>query len=248
MRAPAETSSAAEADLVTAQDCLSCPVAAEAFCARLGEPGRNYYRRHVTRLWFGRNTPILTAGRPRHRLLILAQGVMRLSRARHNGSRQVLAFHFPGDIVSYGDYETVWDTDLETVTESRLCSLEFAQAETLRRLCPDLDRLLLNTAQEQIREQQRHLLDLGRTTALQRLAALLLALEKQARGPDMAPDCFTIPMSRADIADYLILQVETISRCFAKLVEQGALELPKPTKVKMLDRQLLRDLGDGVKA
>ena len=227
------------------QACRDCPVGEQAFCAQLDEPAQSYYRRHVSQLRVGRNTPILTGGRPHHRLLILTQGVARVSRTLPNGNRQVLAFHFPGDIVSYGDYDTIWEADLDSVTACRLCSLEHDQAETLRRLSPSLDRELLAAAKEQIKRQQRHMLDLGRTTAVQRLAGLLLALAGQSQPPDMPAGCFAIPMGRAEIADYLILQVETVSRSFAKLVQMGAIELPKPTRVRLLDRAQLCDLADG---
>ncbi|MEM7223854.1 MAG: helix-turn-helix domain-containing protein [Pseudomonadota bacterium] len=227
--------------------CDVCPVAESAFCARLDERGQAYYRAHVCHLRFGRNTPVLTHGRPHHRLLILTHGVARLTRTIYNGCRQVLAFHYPGDIVSFGDYETIWDADLETVTACRLCSLEYEQTEALRRRSPGFDHLLLVAAQQQIKQHQLHLFNLGRTTALQRVAALLLALQSRCPAPGMADDCFAIPMGRADIADHLILQVETVSRGFAKLVQLGAIALPKPTKVRLLDRRLLQDLADGTK-
>ena len=102
-------------------------------------------------------------------------------------------------------------------------------------------------AQQQIKLHQLHLLDLGRTTAVQRVAAFLLALHGRPQAPELSRDCVAIPMGRADIADHLILQLETVSRSFAKLVQFGAIVLPKPTRVRVLDRQLLQDLADGAR-
>ena len=225
--------------------CEDCPVVDSALCNKLNPGTCKDFKSGAAPLSFGKNEMILSSGSAQARLLILTEGVARLARSFCGGNRQVLSFFFPGDIMSFGDRRQAWAADLEAVSTCGVCCLESDQVQALRLGCPSFDRHLLAAAQEQIARHQSHILDLGRTSAIQRLTIFLLTLETRVPVHDGGDGCFAIPMGRAEIADYLILQVETVSRCFARLVALRAIDLPKPTMIRLRDRRLLDEMAEG---
>ena len=93
-------------------------------------------------------------------------------------------------------------------------------------------RDLLNLAMIGLRNTQEHLLLLGRKNALERVAAFLLDMAKRTKSGSVVE----LAMARHDIADYLGLTLETVSRMFAELKEQGAIKLEGARRVHLLDR------------
>jgi CRP/FNR family transcriptional regulator len=90
-----------------------------------------------------------------------------------------------------------------------------------------------------------HTLLLGRKSAPEKLASFLLSLSQRAveRGDTASP--VMIPMGRADVADYLGLTIETVSRTLTKFKASGLLELPNPSTVALRDPGALRRIADG---
>jgi CRP/FNR family transcriptional regulator, nitrogen fixation regulation protein len=86
-----------------------------------------------------------------------------------------------------------------------------------------------------LRDTQEHLLLLGRKNALERVAAFLLDMSKRTK----AGSVVELPMPRHDIADYLGLTLETVSRMFAELKERGAIRLEGARRVHLLDTERL---------
>ena len=88
---------------------------------------------------------------------------------------------------------------------------------------------------------------LGRKTPIEKIASFLLDLSRRSTAWGMPASPVLLPMSRADIADYLGLTIETVSRTFTKLRSMGAIELPESHRVVLSDPQQIEDLalGDG---
>jgi CRP-like cAMP-binding protein len=100
-------------------------------------------------------------------------------------------------------------------------------------------RDLLNLTMISLRNSQEHLLLLGRKNALERVAAFLLEMAKRTN----ADGVVELAMPRHDIADYLGLTLETVSRMFAELKEQGAIRLEGARCVHLLDKERLAAMG-----
>jgi hypothetical protein len=81
---------------------------------------------------------------------------------------------------------------------------------------------------------QRQILILGSTTAMGKLCAFLLDMQQSSAGNQ--PDMIVLPMSRYDIADYLAISVETVSRCLTALRARGAITLIRKREIRILDR------------
>tara|TARA_R110000787_G_scaffold112500_5_gene221415 strand:- start:2311 stop:2985 length:675 start_codon:yes stop_codon:yes gene_type:complete len=145
----------------------------------------------------------------------VTSGVLRLTRLLADGRRQVIAFGYPGDIVGFPSASR-HHTDCEALTDSRLqpfrrSALESGEGD------PKLHSALLQAALREISAMQDHFMMLGRKSATEKLASFLCVLSERV-GEDLgAFRQVTLPMSRSDIADFLGLTTETVSRTFTQL-------------------------------
>ncbi|MEH6832445.1 MAG: helix-turn-helix domain-containing protein [Sulfitobacter sp.] len=145
----------------------------------------------------------------------VTSGVLRLTRLLSDGRRQVIAFGYPGDIVGFPS-DGVHHTDCEALTTAqvqpfRRSALESGEGD------PKLHCALLQAALREISEMQDHFMMLGRKSATEKVASFLCVLEERF-GTDLGVyRSVTLPMSRSDIADFLGLTTETVSRTFTQL-------------------------------
>lgn len=145
----------------------------------------------------------------------VTSGVLRLTRLLADGRRQVIAFGYPGDIVGFPSAD-IHHTDCEALTDVRLqpfrrTALESGEGD------PELHTALLKAALREISGMQDHFMMLGRKSASEKLASFLCVLVERV-GTDLgAYQSVTLPMSRSDIADFLGLTTETVSRTFTQL-------------------------------
>lgn len=167
-------------------------------------------------------------------LIELRTGVLRLTRVLETGRRQVIAFAYPGAVVGF-PAEGRHHCDCEaltpaTVSAHRRAALEESGTD------PALHRRLQEAALREIAALQDHLMLLARKGARGKLASFLLhLLERQGRieGGALVLD---LAMPRADIADYLCMTVETVSRTLTHMRRAGLIRLDGCQRVVLLDR------------
>jgi CRP-like cAMP-binding protein len=145
----------------------------------------------------------------------VTSGVLRLTRLLCDGRRQVIAFGYPGDIVGFPAGE-LHHTDCEALTDVclqpfRRSALEHGDGD------PKLHNYLLHAALREISGMQDHFMMLGRKSASEKLASFLCVLAERYGSDLGAYRSVTLPMSRSDIADFLGLTTETVSRTFTQL-------------------------------
>lgn len=145
----------------------------------------------------------------------VTQGVVRLTRLLADGRRQVIAFGYPGDIVGF-PADGLHHTDCEALTETRLQpfrrkALENGEGD------PQLHLSLLNAALAEISAMQDHFMMLGRKSAIEKLASFLCVLADRVGKDTYGCTAIHLPMSRSDIADFLGLTTETVSRTFTQM-------------------------------
>ncbi|MGB5865792.1 MAG: helix-turn-helix domain-containing protein [Sulfitobacter sp.] len=145
----------------------------------------------------------------------VTSGVLRLTRLLADGRRQVIAFGYPGDIVGFPS-SGVHHTDCEALTAVQLqpfrrSALENGEGD------PKLHSALLQAALREISEMQDHFMMLGRKSASEKVASFLCVLAERFGSNLGAYRAVTLPMSRSDIADFLGLTTETVSRTFTQL-------------------------------
>lgn len=187
---------------------------------------------------FGRNTEIYAEGEPPAHVYKVVSGVVRISKLLPDGRRQISAFHTAGDMFGFeaGDLH---HASAEAVVPVKLIAYRWQSLLLAGVRSVNLVRDLLNLTMIGLRNTQEHLLLLGRKNALERVAAFLLDMAKRSN----ADEIVELAMPRHDIADYLGLTLETVSRMFAELKQQGAIELESARRVRLLDLERLTALS-----
>lgn len=179
-----------------------------------------------------------------HFVYEIVTGVVRLTRLQKDGRRQVIAFGFPGDIVGLpadGRHTTECDAISACEVIARRCSnLQHPETD------PELHRLLMRAALDDIRLLQDHFLMLGRRLALEKTAAFLALLLDRIGEPLGTYNLIRLPMNRSDIADYLGLTPETVSRAITELRARKVIALDDANTMVVLDDTVLHELADGV--
>lgn len=158
-------------------------------------------------------------------------GAVRVYRLLADGRRQISAFHLAGEMFGF-EADTVHHFFAEAIC---------ATGVRLLRASPDADlsNELLPLALEGLVRAQEHLLVLGRQNAVERIAAFLADMADRQGGLKQ----IELPMSRADIADYLGLTIETVSRVFSKLKQKGVIRLPSLRSIEIVKWQALQDMA-----
>jgi len=188
-------------------------------------------------------------------LAVLVQGHGMAEHHSPDGARTVLHFFRSGDIVYYEGMDTSQgvvgirgEFVFRPLSPVRLCLIP----ETLLRNSKELAGMLDMACSEICALHTQQIL-LGKMPAYQRLAYFLFheaarstpAIANDPSAPGNGPVALVLPMVRADIADYLGVNLETVSRCFTRLRKDGMIALPKPNTVVIPDPAALRKLFEG---
>ena len=153
------------------------------------------------------------------------------------GSRQIVDFLRPGDLFGY-ESRIVHSFSAEAMVSSTMVArYPRRHAERVADSDPLVARQIRELAFGSVLRGQRRLLILGRATALEKVSSFLLEMSDCFRASSVGP--VTLPMSRYDIADYLAIAVETVSRALTNLRERGVIQFDGIRCVQIRDRQSL---------
>jgi CRP/FNR family nitrogen fixation transcriptional regulator len=185
---------------------------------------------------FGRNSEIYSEDEPTEFIYKVVSGSVRVSKLLADGRRQISGFYLPGDMfgIEAGEKhrfsaEAIADTTVLVIKRRAAVARAEHDAQTARQLwtvtAQDLDRA------------QEHMLLLGRKNAAEKVAAFLLDMAvRSCRG------LIELPMSRYDIADYLGLTIETVSRTLSALESRGLIEVVSARRIAVKSLPALRRL------
>jgi len=186
---------------------------------------------------FARNAEIYGEGEPAEYVYKLTRGTVRTSKILADGRRQIGAFHFPGDVfgLEVGDEHTFSAEAISDVTV-----LVAKRSTLLARAARDtsVSQELWSATGQELHRMQEHLLLLIKS-AEERVAGFLLEMAARSRSLQVVE----LPMSRQDIADYLGLTIETVSRTFSQLESSSAIAVPTARRIELRNRSALAKLN-----
>lgn len=188
-------------------------------------------------LGFGRDEEIFGEGEPADSVYRVVSGAVRTFRILADGRRQICEFHLPGDTFGF-EPSAVHRTSAEAVGPTRLVAVRRGALMDNADTAPEFARLLWRSAVADLQRSQEHVLRLGHRSAAERVASFLLEVSR--RQGDV--DAFDLPMSRQDIADYLGLTIETVSRSFTQLQVSELIGVRCCRHVDLLDREALEEM------
>jgi CRP/FNR family transcriptional regulator len=169
-------------------------------------------------------------------IFMIANGVVKSYRDLSNGKRHITAFLFAGDVFGLAESGRFVNT-IQAVTRVVVYRIPVDALRDLLRRDADLQFRFLCKVTHQLREAQRHTIAVTRHTATGKFAMFLKMLERDAewRTEPVSPRILKVPMTRADIADYLGISPEAVSRTTSRLVRRGILAFPDRHHVHILN-------------
>jgi CRP/FNR family transcriptional regulator len=227
-----------------ASPCAACTVRDMAFCGVLNEDQMPRLLSILTTIEIEPHQPIIDEGEPADYLFNVTGGAVKLYKLLPDGRRQITGFLFEGDFLGIAMNEK-YAYSAEALGHVTLCRFSRRKLEGLLDEFPKLEKRILGIASNELVQAQDQILLLGRKTAREKIVSFLLSLSDRAvkRGTDNTP--ISLPMGRADIADYLGLTTETVSRTITNLKRDSFIRLLQGGKVDLPDLGALRDLSEG---
>ncbi len=191
---------------------------------------------------------IISAGEPATQVFNILSGVLRVTRTGSDGRRQVLSFLFRDNFVGLTATDTYFFS-VEAVTPARVSCCPRRQLDERLARDPRAERAFLNMTFRVLEDILDVVFSLGQRTAVERLAVFLLYLRHWRRLTEQLSDAsptlaeIQVPMSREDIADFLGLKKETVSRSLRELEERNLVRRLDVHRIRVDDLPRLRQLA-----
>ncbi|MEO8777264.1 MAG: cyclic nucleotide-binding domain-containing protein [Rhodanobacter sp.] len=178
-------------------------------------------------------------------LYVVRSGSLKTFVDGSEGDLQVLGFHLPGDIMGIGGLTNEhYPCSAEALERSSVCELRYAQLQEVSASLPALHHQLIRVISGALVTEQRHLVMMGKQQAQRRLAFFIRRMADRYERLSRDPQELKLSMSRSDIANYLGLALETVSRLFTRMESDGLLAVNRKS-IRILRRDLLNDLCGG---
>jgi CRP/FNR family transcriptional regulator len=184
-------------------------------------------------------------GEPARSFFNVTAGTAKLFKLLPDGRRQITGFVRAGHFLGLAVSDT-YAFSAEAIEPVRYCRFQRSRLRTLLDDFPLMEKRLLEVAANELVAAQEQMLLLGRKTARERLASFLLLQSSQ--GVPCAPprQRFILPMTRSDIADYLGLTIETVSRTLTRLRSEALIDFASQSEVVITNRAGLAGLAGGM--
>ncbi|MBY4636491.1 helix-turn-helix domain-containing protein [Sphingopyxis sp. XHP0097] len=232
------------ADIAGDHPCFGCPVRHRALCSALRHEELARFRRTGIGRRLAESDALCREGTPAAHVYTVKKGALRLSKLLRDGRRQVIGFAFPGDFVGV-TMEGEHPFTIEATCDAEVC--QFLRIRFVAFLAdhPHLDRRLFGVAARDLAVAREQILVLGRKTAIERLATFLLDMTRHSTQIPGEPARAVLPMPRSDIADYLGVRNETISRELGVLKSKRLIRMIGTHKLAIIDRAAMERLAAG---
>ncbi len=187
----------------------------------------------------GRGERLFRAGQVLDAVYLVRDGALKTITLAKDGEEQVLGFHLPGEMVGLGALATGRHrSEAVSLTATRVCEVPFAELGQLAARSPSLQAQLLRVMGQGVARDQDHVEMLIRRQAAERIALFVHGLQERYRLGGRSASELVLPMSREEIGRFLGLALETVSRGFSRLQEDGVIAV-SGRRVEILDAAAL---------
>ncbi len=186
-----------------------------------------------------RDAHLFREGDPFESVFAVRSGALKAYRTTRGGREQVTGFYLPGEILGLdGIAENRHISAAVALETSAICEIPFSELENLSGTLPTLRHRLMQVISREISTEQELISLLGKNSSRQRIAALLLSFSRRNARRKLSANRMRLPMSRGDIGNYLGLTVETVSRTFTRMQQDGIIAVDNKD-VEILDAEAL---------
>jgi CRP/FNR family transcriptional regulator len=226
--------------------CRSCEARHRGICGALDPRELTELASHTRRVHHEHGEELLEEAGEITAYATIIRGVVRLVKSLADGRRQLVGLQFAPDFLGrlFGKQNSV---TAESVGPVDLCTIPRRALERMVTNYPTLGQRITSQVLRELDEARDWLVTVGQKSAPEKVASLLLLISTQAdvsaTDDDKNSVVFYLPLSRADIADYLGLTIETVSRQFTKLRTSGVIRVVNGRHVEVPDLSRLRELS-----
>jgi CRP/FNR family transcriptional regulator len=234
--------------LLHGKDCGDCPIRHRAVCARCDTDELDQLERMKFYRSFQAGQTVIWSGDRMDFVASVVSGIASLTQTMEDGRRQMVGLLLPSDFVGRPG-RAVANYDVTAVSDVVMCCFRRKPFEDMMQATPHVNQRLLEMTLDELDAAREWMLLLGRKTAREKIASLLailarrdVALRQRARDTSLR---FDLPLTREQMADYLGLTIETVSRQVSALKRDGLIHLEGTRAVTVPDiRRLLEETGD----
>ena len=248
MKAMLNTTPAGAPDIRGRGHCLDCAIRQHAVCADCSAPELEYLTSIKAYRTYKPGERVLEMGERAAFMGTLVEGVASMSRILPDGRRQVVGLLFPGDLVGR-PFSPISPFDYVAVTDIRVCAFNRPLFETALRETPALEQRLLEMTLDELDSAREWMVLLGRKSAQEKLCSFMVMAAKRAlrleRRRPMDGILIELPLTREDMADFLGLTIETVSRQIGALKKAGVIELIDARHILIPSWDDLEEAGGG---
>jgi CRP/FNR family transcriptional regulator, anaerobic regulatory protein len=173
----------------------------------------------------------------------ITRGVVAVSRTLDDGRRQIVALRAPGDCVGYLRHSGKYAFQGEALTDVEACSFDRRKFDKFVQLHPDLAAALNEALSAALEQSGQNMLVIGKLKSTERVANFLCEISALYQRRHVPAQPLALHIKRGEIADYLGLTIETVSRSFSKLKNRNVIALIESDSVIILDQERLTAIG-----
>ncbi len=228
------------------EHCHKCDVRQKSVCRAIDDAGLAKLSAAAVIVDVKKGETFMMEGDPAIDFFNVTHGTVKLFKLMHDGRQQVVGFAGAGYLLGLA-VSKAYASSAIAIEPVRMCRFSRTKLRTLMDDFPRLEALLLEIACDELAAAQEQMLLLGRKSAQERLASFLVSWGA-ITNPCAHGDRVALPMTRGEIADYLGLTIETVSRTFSKFKAEKRIQTLSNDEVILLDRAWLENLAEGAMA
>ena len=207
-------------DSETPAICRACEARHGGVCGTLTTPQLVELNKFSSRRRVESGSEVIGQGESIDNYSNILRGVVKLSKMMSDGRQQIVGLQFAPDFLGR-PFLRESNVTAEAATETELCSFPRRVIDRFVEEAPDFERKLHDQSLKELDEARDWMLTLGRKSAQEKVASFLYLIATHINPGDGDQSTFDLPLSRADIADFLGLTIETVSRQMTKLRKEG---------------------------
>jgi len=222
--------------------CLSCEARHKGVCGALTPTQPQTLAKHTTRRELSAGAVLLREADPVASHANIMRGVVKLSKVLADGRQQIVGLQFAPDFLGR-PLTSEYTMTAEAASDVQICGFPKSILERLMAENSALEHRLFAQTLNELEEAREWMVTLGRKTATEKVASFLhlIALHVDPKAEHTA--AFELPLSRSDIADFLGLTTETVSRQMTRLRREGVITIENRRLITIPDRERLVELA-----
>jgi CRP/FNR family transcriptional regulator len=229
--------------------CEDCGGRHQGLCGVLSDEDLTFLAGITTCMVISAGATFIEEGAPVNSCYSINEGHVRLFKSLPDGRRQIIGFANSGHFLGLGPTESAFSA--EAMDTIKVCRFNRVALLAAFKEFPALEHRLLEVTMHELAIAQQQMLLLGRKTSVERVATFLLAWAERQNicAPGALPkpqSVLTLPLSRMDLADYLGLTIETVSRSLSQLKRDGLIGIPNIHDIVLVRPQALVEIAEAV--